>query len=176
MSRPSGSSLSSVARRQQLTMMGFTRPKIANDVTELIGLTPLVRLNRVTVGSQAEIIAKLESMEPCNSVKDRIAYSMIVEAEKRGEITPGKSLLVEPTSGNTGIYIHEGSAVIYTLFCMERKFRSASLDLMYMYGCELNTLGIGLAMVAAAKNYAITLVMPESMSTERRVLLKVRDN
>ncbi|MGF7088390.1 cysteine synthase A [Kroppenstedtia sanguinis] len=106
--------------------------RVANSITDLIGETPIVKLNRIVGKSDADIYLKLEYFNPGSSVKDRIALSMIEDAEERGELKPGDTIL-EPTSGNTGI---------------------------------------GLAMVAAAKGYRAILVMPDTMSMERRNLLR----
>ncbi len=106
---------------------------VANDITELIGKTPLVRLNKLSEGCHAEILLKLEFFNPLGSVKDRIGLAMIEAAEKQGKINKNKTVILEPTSGNTGI---------------------------------------ALAFVAAVKGYKCTLTMPETMSMERRALLK----
>jgi len=114
--------------------------KIAEDITKLIGNTPLIKLNKLNIylnninsSSKATIVGKLEYYNPANSVKDRIALSMIETAEQEGKITPGVTTLIEPTSGNTGI---------------------------------------ALAYISTVKGYKLILTMPETMSLERRMLLK----
>ncbi len=107
---------------------------VFDNLPQAVGRTPLVRLNRISAGLEATVLVKVESMNPLSSVKDRIGISMVLDAEEKGLITAGKTTLIEPTSGNTGI---------------------------------------ALAFVAAARGYKLVLCMPETMSLERRRMLKV---
>lgn len=108
-------------------------PRIAHRLTECFGQTPLVELTRITAGAHGRVVAKIESFNPASSVKDRIGIAMVEDAEAQGRIEPGKTTLIEATSGNTGV---------------------------------------ALAFVAAVRGYRLILTMPETMSLERRALLK----
>ena len=120
-------------------LVRWNRPKIADDATQLIGNTPLVRLNRVTDGAGATVVAKVESFSPGFSVKDRIGVAMVLDAEERGEITPGKTTIVEPTSGNTGIALAWVAAArgYRAVFTMPETASVERRMLMKGYGAEL---------------------------------------
>lgn len=119
--------------RSKADMKQRANMNIAGSLTDVIGNTPLVKLNRIAEGIDATVVAKMESLNPGGSIKDRISIGMIEAAERDGRITPGETLIIEPTSGNTGI---------------------------------------GLAFVCAVKGYKLLLTMPETMSVERRAMLK----
>lgn len=157
---------------------------IADNVTQLIGQTPMVYLNKVTEGCVAEVAAKLEIMEPCCSVKDRIGYSMIADAEERGVIKPGARL--PPASSRQDMRVGHVRLTSRAISrargsALSRHVCSVADAAPNPNGCAGETIlveptsgntGIGLAFIAAAKGYNLTLTMPASMSLERRVLLR----